>query len=63
MIDGVETRTLQVNADDRGHLVEIVREDWEIYDPDPTMSYYSMTYPGTVRAWHRHTRVLWCRHP
>lgn len=27
MIDGVETRTLQVNADDRGHLVEIFRED------------------------------------
>lgn len=56
MIDGVETRTLQVNADDRGHLVEIFREDWDIYDPDPVMSYYSMTYPGIIRAWHRHTR-------
>ena len=56
MIEGVETRSLQVDADERGHLVEVFREDWDIYDPDPAMSYYSMTYPGVVRAWHRHTR-------
>jgi len=56
MIEGVETRSLQVNADERGHLVEMFREDWDLYDPDPAMSYYSMTYPGVVRAWHRHTR-------
>lgn len=56
MIEGVETRSLQVNADERGHLVEMFREDWDIYDPDPAMAYYSMTYPGVVRAWHRHTR-------
>jgi len=56
MIDGVEIRDLQVNADERGHLVEIFREDWGMYDPEPAMSYYSMTYPGIVRAWHRHTR-------
>jgi dTDP-4-dehydrorhamnose 3,5-epimerase len=54
MIEGVEVRDLQVNADERGHLVEIFREDWELYDPDPAMSYYSMSYPGVVRAWHRH---------
>ena len=56
MIEGVEVRDLQVNADERGHLVEIFREDWELYDPDPAMSYYSMSYPGIVRAWHRHDR-------
>lgn len=55
MIDGVETRELQVNADERGHLVEVFREDWDLYDPGPAMAYYSMTYPGVVRAWHRHT--------
>jgi len=54
MIHGVETRELQVNADERGHLVEVFREDWDLYDPEPAMSYYSMTYPGIVRAWHRH---------
>lgn len=56
MIEGVETRELQVNADDRGHLVELFREDWQEFDPRPAMSYYSLTYPGVIRAWHRHTR-------
>ena len=55
MIEGVEIRELQVNADERGHLVEMYRTDWDIFDPDPAMSYHSMTYPGVVRAWHRHT--------
>lgn len=56
MIDGVEVRDLNVNADERGHLVETFREDWAFYDPTPAMSYYSMSYPGVIRAWHRHTR-------
>lgn len=56
MIRGTEVRDLRVNADERGHLVEMFRADWEIYDPQPRMSYYSMTYPGVVRAWHRHVR-------
>jgi dTDP-4-dehydrorhamnose 3,5-epimerase len=53
-IDAVELHDLQVNADERGHLVEVFREDWDFYEPDPEMMYYSMTYPGVVRAWHRH---------
>lgn len=56
LIDGVEQRQLQVNADERGHLVEVFRSDWPEFDPEPAMSYYSITYPGIVRAWHRHTR-------
>jgi dTDP-4-dehydrorhamnose 3,5-epimerase len=56
MIHDVKIRDLQVNADERGHLVEIFREDWDEYDPDPAMSYYSLSYPGVIRAWHRHTR-------
>ena len=56
MIEGVETRDLRVNTDERGHLVEMFREDWEEYAPEPAMSYYSMSYPGVIRAWHRHTR-------
>lgn len=56
MIEGVETRELQVNADERGHLVELYRSDWPEFDPEPAMTYYSMSYPGVVRAWHRHER-------
>ncbi|GAA0240840.1 cupin domain-containing protein [Haladaptatus pallidirubidus] len=56
MIEGVSVRSLQVNTDERGHLVEAFREDWEEYETKPAMSYYSMTYPGIVRAWHRHLK-------
>lgn len=56
MIEGVETKGLQVNVDERGHLVEVFRDDWNLYDQHPAMSYFSMTYPGVVRAWHRHLR-------
>ena len=56
MIRGLEVRDLQVNTDERGHLVEVFREDWELFDEDPAMSYYSLTHPGIVRAWHRHSR-------
>lgn len=55
-IEGVQVRDLVVNADERGHLVETFREDWNIYDPEPAMSYYSVSYPGIVRAWHKHRR-------
>jgi dTDP-4-dehydrorhamnose 3,5-epimerase len=56
MIHDVEVRDLHVNADERGYLVEMYREDWEEYVDSPEMSYYSLTYPGVVRAWHRHLR-------
>lgn len=56
MIDGVESRDLEVNVDERGHLVEMYRTDWSEFDPDPEMAYYSLSYPGVVRAWHRHKR-------
>ena len=56
MIHDVSVRDLQVNTDERGHLVEMFREDWEEYDREPAMSYFSMSYPGVIRAWHRHTR-------
>jgi len=56
VIEKVRVRELQVNADERGHFVEVFREDWELYDADPSMAYFSMTYPGVIPAWHRHTR-------
>ena len=58
MIDGIELKHLQVNADERGSLMEIWRDDWEFCGGEdaPAMSYVSITYPGIVRAWHRHER-------
>jgi dTDP-4-dehydrorhamnose 3,5-epimerase len=58
MIHDVEIKHLQINADERGHLTEIWRSDWDFYagDDEPDMSYFSETYPGIIRAWHRHHR-------
>ena len=58
MIHDVEIEELQINADERGHLTEMWRSDWEFFagEDEPEMSYFSETYPGIIRAWHRHHR-------
>lgn len=61
MIDGVELYPLKAHADERGYLMEILRES------DPFFSrfaqvYVSKNYPGVIRAWHHHMKQtdLWC---
>ncbi len=56
LIHDVAVKELQVNVDERGSLTELWRDDWELFNERPVMSYVSSTYPGVVRAWHRHTR-------
>ena len=60
MIAGVQCKSLQVHADDRGVFMELLRED----DPFYTrfgQSNFSITYPGVVKAWHYHRQQddLW----
>lgn len=53
MIDGVTIRRLNVIPDERGRIVEILRND----DPEFVefgQIYISATYPGVVKAWHLH---------
>lgn len=61
MIDGVTIAPLKPNADERGFLMEILRES------DPhfqhfSQVYVSKSYPGVIRAWHYHARQndIWC---
>jgi dTDP-4-dehydrorhamnose 3,5-epimerase len=58
VIHDVNIEELTINTDERGHLTEIWRTDWDFYagDDRPVMSYFSETYPGVIRAWHRHHR-------
>jgi dTDP-4-dehydrorhamnose 3,5-epimerase len=58
MIQDIAVRNLQINADERGSLTEIWRSDWDFFSDgdEPAMSYVSVTYPGIIRAWHRHDR-------
>lgn len=57
MIEGTIIRPLKRHVDERGYLVELLRSDWEDVFPGFAMSYVSLSYPGVIRAWHRHPRT------
>jgi dTDP-4-dehydrorhamnose 3,5-epimerase len=44
--------------DERGFFAEIMREDWGEFlgDEKPVQTNLSYSYPGMIRAWHRHSR-------
>lgn len=58
MLPGVRVRDLKKLPDDRGFFVELLRGDWkELTEGDVfVQSNMSMSYPGIIRAWHRHAR-------
>ncbi|MFC1972109.1 dTDP-4-dehydrorhamnose 3,5-epimerase family protein [Chloroflexota bacterium] len=56
-LDGVKTLDLDLLPDERGFFSEALRQDWhEIIGEWMVQANLSFTYPGTVRAWHRHLR-------
>jgi len=43
--------------DERGFFAEIMRRDWSaIFEDEIVQANLSFSYPGIVRAWHRHVR-------
>ena len=57
-IDGVKTKMLRVIPDERGYLMEILREDDTELFTRFGQVYVSATYPGVVKAWHYHERQV-----
>jgi len=57
MIDGVASKQLKVNADERGYLMEILREDDEIFERFG-QCYVALNYPEVTRAWHYHMKQI-----
>ena len=55
MIDGVRFKPLRLIPDDRGYLMEVLRDDDELFKRFG-QCYISATYPGIVKAWHAHQR-------
>ncbi|MEM0203279.1 MAG: dTDP-4-dehydrorhamnose 3,5-epimerase family protein [Archaeoglobaceae archaeon] len=55
-LPGVKIADLSRFPDERGVFTEIMRSDWEIFEEPIAQSNLSITYPGIVRAWHRHVR-------
>ncbi len=49
---------LRILPDGRGFFVEALRQDWnEFFDEEwIVQANVSYSYPGIVRAWHRHER-------
>jgi dTDP-4-dehydrorhamnose 3,5-epimerase len=58
MLPGLKVQDLKKNVDERGFFAEIMREDWkELLGEDRIVqSNLSFSYPGMIRAWHRHSR-------
>jgi dTDP-4-dehydrorhamnose 3,5-epimerase len=55
MIAGVTIQPLNVHADDRGYLLEILRDDDALFERFGQV-YLTVCYPGLVKAWHLHAR-------
>ncbi len=58
MLPGIRTFDIKKFPDERGFFAEIVREDWKEFFGEDTIvqSNLSYSYPGMIRAWHRHLR-------
>jgi len=53
LIQGVETKSLRLVADERGFLMEMLRSDWPEFVKFG-QAYVTACYPGVVKAWHYH---------
>jgi len=55
---GVRVRDINLIPDERGFFSEIMRSDWkDFFEGDVIQqANLSYSYPGIVRAWHRHER-------
>jgi len=58
MLPGIVVRSIKRFADERGFFSEIMRVDWRdlLGEDKIVQANFSVTYPGIVRAWHRHKR-------
>ncbi len=56
-LPGVKTYDINVIPDERGFFAEVLRLDWkDLIDDYPVQANMSFSFPGVVRAWHRHQR-------
>jgi dTDP-4-dehydrorhamnose 3,5-epimerase len=57
-LKGVKTNEINILPDERGFFAEALRQDWKELFEDEWMTQVnvSSSYPGIVRAWHKHVR-------
>ena len=57
MLKGIVIKPLKRFADERGFFTEIMRMDWsDLFQEEIVQANMSISYPGIVRAWHKHDR-------
>ena len=57
MLQGIKVKPLKIFADERGFFTEIFKSKMkEIFSDQIVQANLSITYPGIIRAWHRHER-------
>jgi dTDP-4-dehydrorhamnose 3,5-epimerase len=58
MLPGIIIKTIKRFSDERGSFAEIMRKDWKdlFGDDNIVQANLSITYPGMIRAWHRHLK-------
>ena len=56
LIESLGMRDINKNVDERGFFSELIRDDWkDLLKSDKIVQFnLSYSYPGIVRAWHRH---------
>lgn len=57
MIDGVIVTPLRQIFDERGKVMHMLREDSAVFTRFGEV-YFSCVYPGAVKAWHLHKRMV-----
>ena len=60
MLEGVQVKKLVRHCDERGYLLEVLRDDDELLERFGQTT-YTMTYPGVIKAFHWHNKQhdLW----
>jgi dTDP-4-dehydrorhamnose 3,5-epimerase len=54
-LPGVKTNDINLLPDERGFFAEAIRQDWkDLIDEWVVQANMSYSFPGMVRAWHRH---------
>ncbi|MCK4434808.1 dTDP-4-dehydrorhamnose 3,5-epimerase family protein [Candidatus Bathyarchaeota archaeon] len=58
MLKGITVKPLKRFNDERGSFTELMRNDWKnlLNEDQPVQANFSVSYPGIIRAWHRHLR-------
>jgi dTDP-4-dehydrorhamnose 3,5-epimerase len=58
MLKGVRVKPIKRFPDERGFFMEAMRTDWkDLFAEDKiAQANFSYTFPGIIRAWHRHVR-------